>query len=60
MKEPNEIPLVDAAYRLQERYGRALNRVLAGQLRGRKVRGHWVVDVASIDELKATRAGASK
>jgi hypothetical protein len=60
MNQPvHEIPLVDAAYQLRVRYGTALNKVLAGQLRGRKVRGRWVVDVASIEALKAVRAGGT-
>jgi hypothetical protein len=51
-----EIPLVDAAHQLCERYGATLNKVLVGELRGRKVNGRWWVDTASLERLKARLA----
>jgi hypothetical protein len=55
MKEGREISLTDAAFELGLRYHRALNLVLCGDLRGRKVEGRWKVDAASVARVKTER-----
>lgn len=47
------MPLVDVAQRLRLTYGQTWNRLLAGLLTGRKVRGYWYVERQSVDRFEA-------
>lgn len=48
-----EIPLSLAAYELRKPWRTCYDWLLSGKLEGRKIRGRWVVDVASVHRVQA-------
>lgn len=56
--EGNRIPLTDAAIRLRERYKKALDLLLTGQIEGgRDVSGRWMVSPESVARYIAAHRG---
>ena len=52
-----QIPLVEAARRLQISWASAWRALLVGRLDGEKIRGRWFVTRASVKYLAAQREG---
>lgn len=50
-----EVPLSEAAHRLGLTWSRAYSRLLAGELKGRKVGGRWVVEAESVAAAEQAR-----
>ena len=50
-----EVPLVVAVQQLRERYHVVWERVLRGELRGRKLNGRWMVERESLARVARER-----
>jgi hypothetical protein len=54
-----EIPLSDAAFELRQPWRTCYDWLLTGKLEGRRKAGRWVVDVASVERVRAETEGTS-